>query len=113
VLLNVNADVFAAHLAAVLHARRLIVAGGTAGVLDAAGRTVPELPVDTIDAMTASGVAHSGMIAKLTACRRAFASGVSNVSIVAGRGASDYLTAPGTRLVTAGTAAVSPVETRA
>jgi len=113
VLLNVNADVFAAHLAAVLHARRLIVAGGTPGVLDAAGHTVPELPVDAIDAMTASGVAHSGMIAKLAACRRAFASGVTDVSIVAGRGARDYLTAPGTRLVTAGTATVSPVETRA
>ncbi len=43
VLLNVNADVLAAHLAAILPAQRLIVAGGTAGVLDAEGQTVPEL----------------------------------------------------------------------
>jgi acetylglutamate kinase len=101
VLLNVNADVLAAHLATVLPARRLIVAGGTAGVLDDNGRTIEELPIETIDAMTASGVAHSGMIAKLAACRRAFASGVREVSIVAGRGGGDYGTAAGTRLVMA------------
>ena len=86
VLLNVNADVLAAHLAAILPAKRLIIAGGTAGVLDADGKTVPELPVDAIDAMMASGVAHSGMVAKLGACRLAFTSGVTDISIVAGRG---------------------------
>ena len=37
VLLNVNADVLAAHLAANVPAERLIIAGGTAGVLDANG----------------------------------------------------------------------------
>jgi acetylglutamate kinase len=98
VLLNVNADVLAAHLAAILRANRLIVAGGTAGVLDAEGRTIPALGVDEIDAMMASGVAHSGMVAKLGACRLAFASGVTDISIVAGRGVSDYSTVQGTRL---------------
>ncbi len=111
VLLNVNADVLAAHLASVLPARRLIVAGGTAGVLDDNGRTIGELAVGAIDAMTSSGVAHSGMIAKLAACRRAFSSGVTDVSIVAGRGGVDYASAPGTRLVAA--AAWSPTETSA
>ena len=100
-LLNVNADVLAAHLAAILPAKRLIVAGGTAGVLDADGKTVPELHVDAIDAMMVSGVAHSGMVAKLWACRLAFASGVTDISIVAGRGVSDYSAAQGTRIVTA------------
>jgi acetylglutamate kinase len=99
VLLNVNADVLAAHLAAILPASRLIVAGGTAGVLDAGGRTVPELALDAIDTMMASGVAHSGMVAKLGACRLAFTSGVTDISIVAGRGAADFTTAPGTRIV--------------
>jgi len=112
-LLNVNADVLAAHLAIVLPARRLIVAGGTAGVLDADRQTVPELRVEDIDAMTSSGVAHSGMIAKLLACRRACASGVSDVSIVAGRGAFDFTVAPGTRLVTARQSSSSPAEIRA
>jgi acetylglutamate kinase len=112
-LLNVNADVLAGHLAGVLEAGCLIVAGGTAGVLDANGHTVSDLPVDAIDAMTASGVAHSGMIAKLVACRNAYARGVSDVRIVSGRGAVDYHTAPGTRLVAAGATAISPAEIRA
>lgn len=99
VLLNVNADVLAAHLAGVLHADRLIVAGGTAGVLDGDGRTVRELPLAAIDEMTASGVAHSGMIAKLAACRRAFDAGVPDVSIVSGRQVHDYREAAGTKLV--------------
>jgi acetylglutamate kinase len=48
--------------------------------------------------MLASGVAHSGMVAKLGACRLAFARGVTDISIVSGRGASDFTSAPGTRL---------------
>ena len=71
-LLNVNADTLAAHLAAVLRASRLIIAGGTPGVLDG-GR-----PHDRAahaskrsHAMTTSGTAHSGMVAKLAACSRA------------------------------------------
>jgi acetylglutamate kinase len=99
VLLNVNADVLAAHLARVLPAGRLIVAGTTVGVLDGNGQTIPELGVDDIDEMTSTGVAHSGMVAKLVACRGAFTSGVSDVAIVGGRGALDYSLAPGTRIV--------------
>jgi acetylglutamate kinase len=118
VLLNVNADVLAGHLAAILPASRLIIAGGTAGVLDANGQTVADLGVDEIDAMMASGVAHSGMVAKLGACRLAFLAGVADISIVAGRGTVDYHTAPGTRIgataATVGTTKVEsgPVETR-
>ena len=55
------------HLAAILPAQRLIIAGGTAGVLDANGQTIGALGVDEIDTMMASGVAHSGMVAKLAA----------------------------------------------
>ena len=39
-LLNVNADTLASHLAVGLRATRLVIAGGTAGVLDAEGRTI-------------------------------------------------------------------------
>jgi acetylglutamate kinase len=98
-LLNVNADTFAAHIAAALRAGRLIVAGTTPGVLDASGRTVPAIGAAQIDQMTAAGTAHSGMIAKLAACRDAAASGVAEVSIVAGRGVADFDAAPGTRVV--------------
>jgi acetylglutamate kinase len=98
VLLNVNADVLAAHLASVLPADRLIIAGGTAGVLDAAGAAIAELRPEEVDAMIASGVAHSGMVAKLAACRRALARGVKQISIVSGRGVVDFAAAPGTCL---------------
>lgn len=97
-LLNVNADTLAGHLAAALVADRLIVAGATAGVLDAAGEMIPSLSLEGIDRMIASGEAHSGMVAKLTACRAALAGGVREVAIVAGRGAADYAAAPGTRI---------------
>jgi acetylglutamate kinase len=108
VLLNVNADVLAAHLAATMPAQRLVIAGGTAGVLDADGRTIPDLEVETIDAMLASGVAHSGMVAKLGACRLAFKAGVTDISIVAGRGVADFTIATGTRLRPSGFGAASP-----
>ena len=101
VLLNVNADTFAAHLAAALGADRLIVAGTTPGVLDGAGRTIARLTREDVDALTAAGTAHSGMVAKLAACSHAAARGVRDVSIVTGRGIADFGEAPGTRLVPA------------
>jgi acetylglutamate kinase len=97
-LLNVNADTFAAHLAASLKARRLLVAGTTAGVLDGAGATIDELTATDVEQLTASGTAHSGMLAKLTACRRARKGGVDEVAIVAGRGVEDFDSAVGTRV---------------
>jgi acetylglutamate kinase len=100
-LLNVNADTLAAHLAAALRAGRLILAGGTAGVLDGDGKTIASLTREGIDAMTRSGTAHSGMIAKLTACRHALDAGVADVSIVQGRGVTDFEAAAGTRIVPA------------
>jgi acetylglutamate kinase len=97
-ILNVNADILAASLAAAIPAGRLIVAGTTAGVLDAGGRTIDALTVDDVAAMTASGTAHSGMVAKLTACRDAVTRGVQHVTIVAGRGVEDFEAAVGTRV---------------
>jgi len=97
-LLNVNADTLAGHLAAALRASRLIVAGGTAGVLDRDGATIAHLGPAEIDAMTSSGEAHSGMIAKLAACRHALEGGVGDIAIVGGRGVTDFTNAPGTRI---------------
>lgn len=96
-LLNVNADTIAGHFAAVLRAHRLIVAGGTAGVLDGDGHTIAVLTPHDVERMTASGAAHSGMIAKLAACLRALDAGVPDVTIVSGRGVDDYTIAMGTR----------------
>jgi acetylglutamate kinase len=97
-LLNVNADTLAAQLSAALDAGRLIIAGGTAGVLNRQGQPIARLTPDEIDAMAASGEAHSGMLAKLAACRRALDGGVRNIAIVAGRGVEAFDSAAGTRI---------------
>jgi acetylglutamate kinase len=84
-LLNVNADTFAGHLAARIGAARLVIAGTTAGVLDARGATVPVLEPAAVDALVQSGTATAGMIAKLRACQHALAHGAGEVVIVDGR----------------------------
>ena len=96
-LLNVNADVLAAHLAAAIGATRLIIGGKTAGVFDAAGNTCGRLDEETARAMVAAGTARDGMVAKLGACLAAMAGGVEEVRIVDGR-AGEYEHAPGTLL---------------
>ena len=84
-LLNVNADVMAAHLAAALGAARLLVAGGTSGVLDSAGHRIDALDTNSLQTMLDAGTATAGMIAKLRACQSARNAGVIDVRIVDGR----------------------------
>jgi acetylglutamate kinase len=84
-LLNVNADTMAGHLAARLQARRLVIAGSTAGVLGEDGHTVPLLDPAAIARLVAAGTANAGMIAKLRACEHALSSGVDDVVIANGR----------------------------
>ena len=84
-LLNVNADTMAGHVAAALRARRLVIAGSTAGVLDEDGRTVALLDPAAIDRLVTNGAATAGMIAKLRACEEALGGGVDDVVIVDGR----------------------------
>ena len=84
-LLNVNADTLAAHLASSLGARRLVIAGGTSGVLDEAGRTIERLDSRSAARMIKTGAANRGMVAKLEACRAALRKGVGDVLIANGR----------------------------
>ena len=84
-LLNVNADTLASHLAVELRARRLVMAGGTAGVLDEQGRTIERLSVRGATRMIRTGSANRGMVAKLEACRAALRRGVNEVLIAGGR----------------------------
>ena len=86
--MNVNADTFAGRLAERLEARRLVVAGTTAGVLDDRGATVAVLEPADIERLIGSGTATAGMIAKLRACEQALADGVGDVVIVDGRDAA-------------------------
>jgi acetylglutamate kinase len=84
-LFNVNADTFAGHLASRLRARRLVIAGTTAGVLDESGATLPLLDPAAVDRLINDRTATAGMIAKLRACAHALAGGVDDVVIVNGR----------------------------
>jgi len=100
-VLNVNADVMACRLAAALGGADLVIAGATAGVLDADGRSIAALDEAGIDALIAAGTATAGMIAKLSASRTALTDGVASIRIVDGRrlGADQTLEqAPGTTL---------------
>lgn len=107
-LLNVNADVMACRIAAALNGAELVIAGATAGVLDADGASIPSLDVAGIEAAIESGTATAGMIAKLSACRAALLEGVAMIRIVDGRmfGPADGIdVAPGTTLSLQRTAA--------
>ena len=84
-LMNVNADTLAAHLAGALGARRLIIAGGTSGVLDEQGQTIGVLTTRAAAQMVKAGTANTGMVAKLDACRAALKKGVGDVVIANGR----------------------------
>jgi len=84
-LLNVNADTLASHLASGLRAKRLVIAGGTAGVLDELGRTIERLTVRDAARLVKAGTANKGMVAKLQACRAALQAGVGDVVIADGR----------------------------
>jgi len=84
-LLNVNADTLAAHIAVELEAARLVIAGGTPGVLDEAGHTIARLNARSAARLIKQGTANAGMVAKLQACRAAVRGGVGDVLIVNGR----------------------------
>lgn len=84
-LLNVNADTLASHLATSLGARRLVIAGGTAGVLDEKGTTIGRLTSREAARLIRVGTANKGMVAKLQACRHALKHGVGDVLIANGR----------------------------
>lgn len=92
-LYNVNADTLAASIAGRLKAKRLVIAGATAGVLDGNGGTVPVLDGAAARRMVKSGAASAGMVAKLTACRAAVTQGVSDVRIADGREPATLLAA--------------------
>jgi acetylglutamate kinase len=84
-LFNVNADTLAGSLAARLKARRLVIAGGTPGVLDKRNETIARLDTERIEKLVKSGTANAGMVAKLAACQAALKGGAKNVAIVDGR----------------------------
>jgi len=99
-LFNVNADTLAGSLAARVKAKRLVIAGATAGVLDKRGQTIPRLNKTHIAKLVTSGTANAGMVAKLNACQAALA-GASSVVIIDGRDARRIAQAVGLKKTSA------------
>ena len=84
-LYNVNADTLAGDIAVRVGAKRLIILGATAGVLDRAGYTIPTIDDFMLLQLIQEGQASQGMVAKLLACRAARKGGVRHVVIADGR----------------------------
>lgn len=83
--LNVNADVFAARLAATLGAEKLVMLTDIAGVLDGEKRLIPSLTPSQARALIAEGTIAGGMIPKVENALATLAAGVQKVHIIDGR----------------------------
>jgi acetylglutamate kinase len=84
---NINADHVAGHLAAALHAAKLILLTDVRGVL--ADKSDPESLVSVLTAseagrMVATGQIESGMLPKVAACLDALGGGVPRTHIIDG-----------------------------
>jgi acetylglutamate kinase len=82
---NINADLVASKLAAVLRAEKLIMLTNIRGVLDKQGRLLTELSARQIDELVADGTISGGMLPKLAGAIDAAKSGVNAVHVVDGR----------------------------
>jgi acetylglutamate kinase len=83
--LNVNADPFAAKLAAALRADKLVLLTDVAGVRGSDGELHSTLTASAARALIAAGVIEGGMIPKVQFGLDALADGVKKVHIVDGR----------------------------
>ena len=102
IMLNINGDTAAGHLAWALEAKRLIFLTDVEGVLDSSRRLIPHLTRRDARRLLSSGIASGGMIPKLEACVHALER-VSVAYIVDGRTPGALLSAmqdgeAGTRL---------------
>jgi acetylglutamate kinase len=82
---NINADWVASHIAAALHARKLILLTDTEGVLDKNGKLLSTLKMEQVKQLTEDGTIKSGMIPKVNCCLKALDGGVRKAHIIDGR----------------------------
>jgi len=82
---NINADVVAGKLAAVLGAEKLILLTNTAGVLDKQGKTISTIEASTIEKLIADGTISGGMLPKISFALEAVNNGVQAAHIIDGR----------------------------
>ncbi len=82
---NINADIVAGKLAALLNAEKLILLTNISGVKNKEGTVVPSLTLDDVNAMIADGTIHGGMLPKIACALDAMSAGVNSVQIIDGR----------------------------
>ncbi len=86
-LLNVNADLAAAHIAIAMQAEKLVLLTEAPGVLanpDDASSLTSTLCLDELGQLEQQGALRGGMRVKIAAARLALTSGVANVHVVSG-----------------------------
>ncbi|SFF51818.1 N-acetylglutamate kinase [Fontimonas thermophila] len=82
---NINADVVAGKLAAVLQAEKLLLLTNTPGVLGKSGEVLTGLTVTQVEDLIADGTIHGGMLPKIRCALDAVNSGVKSAHIIDGR----------------------------
>lgn len=82
---NINADLVAGEMAAVLDAEKLMLLTNTPGVLDADGQLLTGLVPDQVEALIKDGTIYGGMLPKIRCALDAVDAGVRAAHIVDGR----------------------------
>ena len=82
---NINADTAAGAIAAAVGAERLLMLTDVMGVLDAAGKLVPEMTASSARRMIGDGTISGGMIPKIQTCIDAVTGGVGAAVVIDGR----------------------------
>jgi acetylglutamate kinase len=83
--LNINADTFAAALAATMKAKRLLLLTDVEGVLDKKGKLIKSLTIREAKALIKDGTISGGMIPKIESCIAVIEQGVEAVVIINGK----------------------------
>jgi acetylglutamate kinase len=82
---NINADLVAGHVAASLHAKKLVLLTDTDGVRDKKGGLISSLRKEDVDGLLENGTISGGMIPKVGCCVKALEGGVQKAHIIDGR----------------------------
>ena len=82
---NINADLVAGKLAAVLGAEKLLLLTNTPGVLDLEGKLLTGITARETDSLIERGIIHGGMLPKVNCALDAVKSGVKTSQIIDGR----------------------------
>ena len=82
---NINADLVAGKLSAVLKAEKLILLTNVQGLMDKQGQVLTGLTVAQVEALIADGTVHGGMLPKVSCALDAVRSGVKSAVIIDGR----------------------------